>query len=123
MKMGRACIILSDDWQPNDRVPWNDFSITVPEKEVHRIPEILDQHEHRAVEMGAAARRAWEEHFSEQACFHYVVDLCLDIQKHTGNSAWARNIRLLRQTANPKHWHLYLRSKRKLYRDTGKIYW
>ena len=123
MKMGRACVIIADDWQPNDSVAWSDFSITVPEREVHRIPEILDQHEHRAAEMGARARQEWEKRFSERTCFQYVVELCLDMRKHARNSAWARTTRILRQTANPKHWRIYLRSKRKLYRAIGKIYW
>jgi hypothetical protein len=122
MKMGRACVILSDEWQPNDGVPWNEFAIFVPEKEVHRVPEILDRHERRAVEMGAAARRAWEERFSEQACFHYVVEQCLDIQKHAGNGGWSRKVRMLRQ-AKPRNLRQYLSSKRNLYRNTGKIYW
>lgn len=123
MKMGRACVILSDAWQPNDGVAWNEFSITVPEKEVHRIPEILEQHEHRAAEMGRAARRAWEERFSERACFPYVVDLCLDIQKHARSGRWTRKARFLRQATNPRNLRLYVISKRKLYRETRKVYW
>lgn len=123
MKLGRACVILSDDWQPNDGVDWSEFAIIVPEKEVHRIPEILDQYEHRAPEMGACARRAWEERFSEQARFRHVVELCLDIQRHTRNGRLSRTARILRQAANPRHFRRYLSSKRNLYRNTGKIYW
>lgn len=123
MKTGRACVILSDAWQPNDGVAWDEFSITVPEKDAHRLPEILEQHEHRAAEMGARARRAWEEHFSESARFHYVVERCLDIQKHSGNGTLARKFRLLRYAADPRNLRHYLSSKRNLYRNTGKIYW
>ena len=67
--MGRACVILSDDWHPNDGVNWNSFSITVAERDASRIPEILDRNAHRAAEMGARARRVWEEQFSEQSRF------------------------------------------------------
>lgn len=123
MKMGRACVILSDAWHPTDGVDWSGFSIMVPEDEVQRIPEILDRNEHRAVEMGALARRVWEERFSEQARFRYVVDLCLDIQKHTGNGPFVRKIRFLRQAANPKNLRKYLSSKANLYRNTGRVYW
>lgn len=123
MKMGRACVILSDAWQPNDGIPWDEFSITVPENEAHRIPEILERNEHRAPEMGARARQAWEEHFSEQARFHYVVELCLDIQKKIHNGRLVRVSRLLRQAMNPKHFRRYWSSKANLYRNTGKIYW
>lgn len=123
MKIGRACVILSDAWQPNDGIAWDGFSITVPEKEAHRLPQILEQNEPRSAAMGARARQAWEEHFSERARFRYVVDQCLDIQKQIHNGWLVRTARLLRQEANPKHFRRYLRSKRILYRTTGKIYW
>lgn len=123
MKMGRACVILSDAWQPNHFVNWSEFSISVPENEASRLPEILERNEHRAAEMGACARRTWEERFSEQARFHYVVELCLDIQKQVSNGVFARHLRVLRQTANPKNLRHYLSSKMNLYRNTGKIYW
>ncbi len=123
MKMGRACVVLSDDWQPNDGVDWSEFAIFIPEKEAHRVPEILVQHEHRAPHMGARARQAWEERFSEQARFRYVVELCLDIQKQARNGRLVRTGRFLRQAASPKHFRRYLSSKMNLYRNTGKLYW
>lgn len=123
MKMGRACVIVSDAWQPNDFVNWSDFSIRVPERDVARVPEILEQNAHRATEMGAHARRAWEEHFSEQARFHQVVELCLDLQRRNGAGGLTSRLRALRQIANPRNVRWYLSSKKDLYRNTGKIYW
>jgi hypothetical protein len=123
MKMGRACVILSDAWQPNDGVNWNEFSIIVAESDVSRIPEILDQNAHRAMKMGALARQAWENHFSEQVRFHRMVELCLDIRRHRGSGSLARHLGTLKQIVNPKNLRWYLSSKRGLYRKTGKIYW
>lgn len=123
MKMGRACVILSDAWQPNGGIHWDDFSIRVPERDVSHIPEILEQHEHRAVEMGVLARKAWEEYFSEKVRFHRVVELCLDMQKSGRSSRFANRMRLLRQVATPKNFRLYLSSKKDLYHNTGRIYW
>jgi hypothetical protein len=119
MKMGRACVILSDAWQPNDFVDWNAFSIRIAERDAHRVPEILDLNADSAGEMGGRARQVWEEHFSEQVRFHRVVELCLDIRKHNGNSRMG----YLRQIANPANLRWYLNSKKDLYRHTGKIYW
>ena len=56
MKMGRVPVILSDEWVYPERVDWRSCSITVPEREVARIPEILSQYESRAAEMGLRAR-------------------------------------------------------------------
>lgn len=123
MKMGRACVIISDDWVPNEHVNWEDFSIRIAEREVARIPKILEREAHRAPQMGAQARRAWEEHFSERVRFHRVVELCLEIQRQGGNGRIKRWARTLRQTANPKNLRWYLNSKKDLYRNTGKLYW
>lgn len=121
MKMGRACVILADDWQPNTGVDWAAFSITVAERDAHKLPEILDRYADRAVEMGARARQAWEENFSEQVRFTRVVDQCLQIQAEGRAGQSARQMRLLRYVAAHPRW--WLSSKRQLYRDTGRIFW
>ena len=122
MKMGRACVILADDWQPHGQIPWEEFSIKVAEQDVQRLPEILEQHQHRVVEMGARARQVWEEYFSEKIRFHRVVELCLDIQRNRTNNPGV-TLQLLRQLRSVSNLRWYLSSKKDLYRNTGKIYW
>jgi hypothetical protein len=121
MKMGRACIILSDAWRPNDGVDWDSFSIRVPEADVSRIPQILEEHADRAAEMGLRARAEWEKWFSEKVRFHRVVELCLDIQRARRSSGAAR--RLFDRRHIPLHPRMYLRSKRILYRNHRRIFW
>ncbi|HTV03945.1 MAG TPA: exostosin family protein [Acidobacteriaceae bacterium] len=123
MKMGRACVILSDAWQPNDGIDWSEFAIIVPEREVGRVPEILDQNAHRAPEMGARARQVWEEYFSERVRFHRMVELCLDMRRHGRSSRFTNRMRLLRQIAAPGNFRWYLSTKKDLYRNKGRIYW
>ena len=121
MKMGRACVIISDAWHPNDGVDWNSFSIRVPEREVSRLPEILEQYADRAAEMGVRARAEWEDWFSEKVRFHRVVDLCLDICRARNGFGPARRYYHMRHIPlNPRR---YLSSKRDLYRNYGRIYW
>jgi hypothetical protein len=121
MKMGRACIILSDAWRPNDGVDWDSFSIRVPEADVSRIPQILEEHADRAAEMGLRARAEWEKWFSEKVRFHRVVEFCLDIQRARRSSGAAR--RLFDRRHIPLHPRMYLRSKRILYRNHRRIFW
>ncbi len=121
MKMGRACVIVSDAWHPNDGVDWNSFSIRVPEADVSRIPQILEEHADRAAEMGLRARAEWEKWFSEKVRFHRVVELCLDIRRARRSSGQARRIFDLRHI--PLHPRMYLRSKRMLYRYHRRLYW
>jgi hypothetical protein len=42
MKMGRACVILSDESVPNEGVDWESSSIRVPKADVAGVPDLLD---------------------------------------------------------------------------------
>ena len=121
MKMGRASVIVSDAWQPNDGVDWNSFSIRVPESEASRIPEILEQYADRAAEMGNRARTEWETWFSEKVRFHRMVELCLDIRRAQRGHGRIRRFYQLRHI--PLNLRRYLSSKRDLYRNNGRVYW
>ena len=121
MQMGRACVIISDDWQPNDGVDWDACSIRVPESEVERLPAILEQASGRAAEMGVRARAEWERLFAPQAVFHYVIEQCLAIQRERGEVGRLRSLYHYRYIV--EHPRMYLRSKANLYRNNRKIYW
>lgn len=121
MKMGRACVILSDDWQPNDDVDWDSFSIRVPESKAALIPQILAENEHRSAEMGRNARAEWEKWFSEPVRFHHVIEKCLEIDRI--RNGYSRIKSLQHYKYIPKHFRLYLSSKANLYRNNKKIYW
>jgi hypothetical protein len=121
MKMGRACVIISDAWQPNDGIDWNSFSIRVPENDVTRIPEILEKHADRAAAMGVRARAEWEKWFSEKVRFHRAVELCLDIRQKREAAGRSRLYYHLRYI--PLNLRRYFSSKKDLYRNHGRIYW
>lgn len=121
MKTGRACVILSDEWQPNDDVDWDSFSIRVPESQATRLPEILEEHAHRSAEMGRNARLQWERWFSEPVRFHNVVEKCLEIDRVRKGYHPIRS--LYHYKYIPEHFRHYLSSKANLYRNNKKIYW
>lgn len=81
LRMGRAPVILADDWVEPDGPDWDSFSIRIPERDVTRIPEILESHEPRAEVLGLRARQAWVQWFSKQALFHRSVEWCLSIMR------------------------------------------
>jgi hypothetical protein len=81
MLMGRAPVIISDDWVAPEGPRWETFSIRVSENAVDAIPALLEQFEARAEEMGRNAREAWEKWFSEEVTFHRTVEQCLAIQQ------------------------------------------
>lgn len=80
MRMGRAPVIISDEWVEPIGPEWPRFSIRVAEHDVARIPEILEARESDAVAMGELARKEWERWFSDEVVFHRVVELCLQLR-------------------------------------------
>ena len=81
MRMGRAPVIISDQWVPPQGPRWDEFSIRIREGDVDRLPSLLASREGDAVEMGLHARRAWESWFSFEASFHRVTEWCLELQE------------------------------------------
>lgn len=77
MRAGRVPVIISDDWIPPIGPKWNLFSIRIPEHEVHRIPSILNENEHKATDFGKIARKEWDCWYSKERVFNTVVDLLL----------------------------------------------
>jgi hypothetical protein len=80
MQMGRAPVILADDWVPPEGPQWEQFSIRIPEREALRVPQILKQREAEALALGLRARQEWERWFSPEARFN-TVDWCLEIKE------------------------------------------
>jgi len=79
MEIGRAPVILSDQWVPPAGPDWKTFTIRVRESSVSLLGQILRDHEHEAHEQGRTARHAWREFFAEDVLFHHVTEACLDI--------------------------------------------
>ena len=124
MKMGRACMILSDDWVPNQDVDWDSFAIFVPEKDAAGIPALLDELKPRAKEMGERARAEWEKWFAPEVRFHHVVELCLDMKARRKLHGAPRRLYHLRHiVSSPSSLRRYLISKKNLYRLHGRVFW
>lgn len=80
MRAGRVPVILADAWVPPIGPAWDQFALRIPERDFARIPRLVEQYEPRAVQMGERARLEWERWFADEVLFHYLVELCLDIQ-------------------------------------------
>jgi len=81
MRCGVSPVIISDGWIPPKDRRWGDFSLTIPEKELDKLEEIVASHEGRYREMGMLARKVYEECFCENVYFNYIVKNCLDMMK------------------------------------------
>ena len=91
MMLGRAPVIISDQWVPPAGPDWDRFSVRVAEREVELIPRLLAARRPEAAAMGVAARSAWLDWFSPEASFHRIVDWCLELaERSAGRSGWRR---------------------------------
>jgi hypothetical protein len=103
MKMGRAPVILADAWHRPVGPDWDAFSITIPEADVDRLPEILEAREADAAAMGRRARAAYDDWFSDEATFHRVVEWCYDIRRSRRRSERVLSIPSRLRALSPRY--------------------
>ncbi|MBC7886303.1 MAG: exostosin family protein [Ferruginibacter sp.] len=82
MQLGRVPVIISDAWVKIPGIDWDQFTITIPEAQIHRIPEILRERKNEAVEMGKLARKYWEDYFSPGVSLSLIVIAAEELLKH-----------------------------------------
>jgi len=81
MRMGRCPVILADEWVFPQKIDWKSCAIVVPEKQVQRLPEILESKRSEAIRLGTRARQEWEQHYSPSVQFHWLVETCLELMR------------------------------------------
>jgi len=81
MALGRAPVIISDDWVPVADLDWDRFAIFVAENSLSDLPAILREHEPRWKEMGDLAKQTYESHFSPQVFALQAVEQIAAIYK------------------------------------------
>ena len=76
MSAGVAPVLISDTYLLPPGPDWNTFLLRVPEKDIGRIPEILDAHVASSAERGRLAQLAWKKHFAPEHEFDSIVVGC-----------------------------------------------
>ncbi len=75
----------------------------VREAEIEAIPAILMERVSEAEAMGAAARAAWLEWFSDTTSFHRIVESCLQLAQCSVPGSGYRRYAPYRQMLRPFH--------------------
>lgn len=121
MRMGRCPVILSDEWVYPTRVEWPACSISVAEKDVGKLAEILEANLGRAAEMGLRARQEWERYYAPNVRFHWLVEDCLELlearrikEAIAGRLTWLHLLDM-------KNLRMYLTSKRQIYEKSKRL--
>jgi hypothetical protein len=81
MANGRVPVIISDDWVPLDEIVNADCAIFIPEKDVSKIPQILEEAEPEYERMSRLAKKVFDENFSNETHFHNLIEKCVSLQK------------------------------------------
>jgi len=74
MALGRAPVIISDEWAPVHGPDWDSFAIFVAEQAVAHLPEILAGYADRWQEMGTRARAVYDAWFGAEAYVTRVLE-------------------------------------------------
>jgi len=121
MRMGRCPVILADEWVYPERVDWPNCSITVAERDVANLPEILEANLDRAAELGLRARQEWERIYAPNVRFHWLVEDCLAMLHARSTSEAVAGRRVWRYLFDDGNLRRYLNSKKQLYKQFGQI--
>ena len=73
MQMGIAPVIISDKWVRPEGPDWESFAIFVKEKDIPRLPEIVQQYDTSWRERGKLARENWEAWFQPKDEFNFII--------------------------------------------------
>ena len=121
MRMGRCPVIIADEWVYPERVDWKACSLTVAEKDIAGIPELLAQNLHRAAELGAEARRQWEKFYAPEVRFHWLAEDCLAIRANRRMPEAIAEKLVWRYLVNGQILRRYISTKKKIYREAHQI--
>ena len=77
MSFGRVPVIISDAWQPPPGIPWREFSVVIPERNVSGIPVVLEKLESKAQLMGELARQVFDTHFAPAVFLDRMVTMLI----------------------------------------------
>jgi hypothetical protein len=82
MSAGVAPVLISDDYLLPPHVPWDRFLLRIPERDIARLPELIEPHRPEAAERGALARQAWLDYFAPDKEFDAIVASAAAALKH-----------------------------------------
>jgi hypothetical protein len=116
MALGRAPVIISDEFVFPRGLNWAEFSVQVPEREAGRLGEILEARAGDWEKLGRAAKAAWDAHFARPVVAEYYLEQILKL--HRARSTESQAQEMARWRSRPlwvaNGWTLQQRLGRKL---------
>ncbi len=82
MAAGVAPVLLCDDYELPPGPAWDTFLLRVAERDISKLPALLEPHVASAAERGRLAREAFIEHFSAEREFDRIIELAALSLRH-----------------------------------------
>jgi hypothetical protein len=82
MAAGIAPVLLSDEYELPPGPDWDSFLLRIPERDIVRLPQLLEPHLASAAQRGRLAREAFVEHFSLEKEFDRIAELAALSLRH-----------------------------------------
>jgi hypothetical protein len=82
MQAGIAPVLIADDYLLPAGVPWDTFLIRIAEKDIARLPELIEPYLATSPERGRLAREAWANYFAPEREFDAIVAACVRTLHH-----------------------------------------
>jgi hypothetical protein len=82
MQAGIAPVLISDDYLLPPHAPWDTFLLRIAEKDIARLPELIEPHLATSAERGRLAREAWLNYFAPEKEFDAIIAACAAALHH-----------------------------------------
>ena len=82
MRLGRVPVILADDWVEPSGPDWSTCAVRVSERNLARLPDLLNSRRADATTLGANARRTWESWFAPDVYAGRCLEWIHHLQQH-----------------------------------------
>lgn len=82
MSAGVAPVLIADDYLLPAGIDWDSFLLRIAEKDIARLPELLEPHAATSAARGRMAREAWLQHFAPEKEFDEIVSACYAALHH-----------------------------------------
>jgi hypothetical protein len=99
LSAGRVPVVISDDWLAPPRIEWQSCVVRVLERDVSRIPVLLDALEPRWPQMASAAARTFDDHFSPSRLWHHYAESIAQLAGTKRRWPWWAQRQVLRVSA------------------------
>lgn len=100
MQAGCVPVIISDQWCAPVGVDWDQCSLRLKEAQIDQLPALLERWRDHSARMGAAAREAWEGHFSPGGALRSIHAALSGLKVTPQSTLWSLSLNGLRRY----HW-------------------